>query len=158
MEHECEEGELMLVKRLALKNFRGAAVAAFNHPLLRNHLIEKFYTEAKKELKGYSKSNSTVFRFDTKSFETLAAYRSVDLMEECKLKTPITYGFVKSTSRKSNPSSVESKEALALSALLNTWIPSSKFVYRNNVILTAGGCKGPEVKAFHKLGKTFLKR
>ena len=32
-------------------------------------------------------------------------------------------------------------KALALSAILNTWLPRSNFIYSKNTLLTAGCCK-----------------
>jgi hypothetical protein len=145
---------MRLVKSLANKNYKSASVAAFEYPLMKEFLVQKFYNETRKELKTYSKSKS-LFRFDG-LFESLATYRSADLLNECKKKTPLTYGFVTNTSRKTNPKALEKKEVLALSALLNTWVKSSKFIYRNNVILTVGGCKGVGLEYFHKLGEIFI--
>ena len=110
---------------------------------------KKMFAEARTELKNYSKMKSSVFRFDD-SFEKLAEYKGIDLINDCQNTLPITYGFISSTANKKSPKTAMSKKVLALSSVLNSWIPKSKFVCRNNVILTAGGCKKPEIETFHK--------
>jgi hypothetical protein len=89
-----------------------------------------------------------VFRFNG-SFEKLAEYKGVELINECQVELPLTYGFVSHTSGQKSP-----KKHFLTSSLLNSWIPMLKFIYRNNVILAAGGCKKTEIKTFHDLGKS----
>jgi hypothetical protein len=79
-----------------------------------------------------------VFRFNG-SFEKLAEYKGVELINECQVELPLTYGFVSHTSGQKSPKTLFNKKVLALSSLLNSWIPMLKFIYRNNVILAAGG-------------------
>jgi hypothetical protein len=81
-------------------------------------------------------------------------YKGVELINECQVELPLTYGFVSHTSGQKSPKTLFNKKVLALSSLLNSWIPMSTFIYRNNVILTAGGCKKTEIKTFHDLGKS----
>ena len=119
---------------------------------MKDFLLKKIYAEARTELKNYSKMKSSVFRFDD-SFQKLTEYKGIDLINDCQDKLPITYGFISNTASKKSPKTAMSKKVLALSSVLNSWIPKSIFVYRNNVILTAGGCKKAEIETFHKLGK-----
>ena len=111
---------------------------------------KRMFAEAQTELKNYSKMRSSVFRFDD-SFEKFAEYKGIDLINDCQNTLPITYGFISSTGNKKSPKTAMSKKLLALSSVLNSWIPKLKFVYRNNVILTSGGCKKAEIETFHKL-------
>ena len=153
IEHECFGSERDIVKNLATKNYKSASLAAFRNPTMKEFLVKKFYDEARTELKHYSKKKSSVFRFNG-SFEKLAEYKGVELINECQVELPLTYGFVSHTSGQKSPKTLFNKKVLALSSLLNSWIPMSTFIYRDNVILTAGGCKKTEIKTFHDLGKS----
>lgn len=108
-------------------------------------LLKKVYAEARTESKSYSKMKSSVFRLDD-SFQELAEYKGIDLIDDCQAKLPLTYGFISNTASKKSRKTSISKTVLALS--LVCWIPKSKFVCRFNVILTAGGCKKAEDRNF----------
>ena len=132
------------MRNLAEKNYKTAAYAAFTHPNMKDFLLKKIYAEARTELKNYSKMKSSVFRFDD-SFQKLAEYKGIDLINDCQEKLPLTYGFIANTAGKKSPKTAISKTVLALSSVLNSWIPKSKFVYRNNVILKKKNRKFCEV-------------
>ncbi|CAB4023662.1 Hypothetical predicted protein, partial [Paramuricea clavata] len=91
--------------------------------------------------------------FNHPNMKKLAEYKGIDLINDCQAKLPLTYGFVSNIASKKSQKTAMSKKVLALSSVLNSWIPKSKFVYRCNVILTAGGCKKAEIETFHKLGE-----
>ena len=96
-----------------------------------------------------------MFKYDD-NVETLVNFCNSVLMDDAKKKLPLTHGLVTSASRKASSKKSfdqrSAKEALALSALLTTWVSKSVFAYRNNVLLTSGGCKGEEMDCFHRLG------
>ena len=103
----------------------------------------------KKELRSYSKGES-VARYNGDPM-TLTSYRSEKLVQEAIERIPIVYTRVKTTSKSGVKYGVN-KRALALSAILNTWLPRSNFIYRINSLLTMGCCKTEIMDLFHRLG------
>jgi hypothetical protein len=82
---------------------------------------------------------------------TLASYKSEQLVQEAMERMPIVHTFVKATTKAGVKYDVN-KEALAISSLLNMWLPRSKFIYRINALLTMGCCKTEIMDLFHRLG------
>lgn len=150
MEHECHGKELSLVKNLALKQYHAAAAALFEFSPLKVRVIEELERQMKREMKAYSQDKSACFRYKD-DLESLVNYRGDDLLKEAKLKLPLTYGIVSNTTR-AKAKELIGKRVLAISSLLNTWIPKSMFSYRNNILLTAAGCKSGEIECFQKMG------
>ena len=72
-------------------------------------------------------------------------------MESARLQMPWTYSMIMNTS-KPGVKYEKNKRALVISALLDTWIPRSNFVYRINTLLTTGSCKNEVIDLFHRLG------
>ena len=64
---------------------------------------------------------------------------------------PITHAIVTATSKVRVKYRIN-KEALALLAILNTWLHRSNFIYRINTLLTAGCCKTEMMDLLHRLG------
>lgn len=77
-------------------------------------LLKKVYAEARTESKSYSKMKSSVFRLDD-SFQELAEYKGIDLIDDCQAKLPLTYGFISNTASKKSQKTSISKTIVALS-------------------------------------------
>ena len=81
----------------------------------------------------------------------LKQFKTEDFLEEARERIPVTHAIVTATS-KVGAKYLQNKQALTLSAFLNTWLPRSNFIYRNNTLLTAGCCKSEVMDLFHRLG------
>ena len=60
--------------------------------------------------------------------------------------------FIVTTTSKEGVKFLVNKQVLALSAIFNTWLPHSNFIYRINTLLTTGCCKTEVMDLFHRLG------
>lgn len=110
--------------------------------------MKEVATAIKTELRNYSKGKSiTKYNGDPVTLKTLM---SKDLLEEANEKMPITHTTATACS-KTGVKYQENKQALALSVILNSWLPHSNFVYRINTMLTAGCCKTEVMDIFHRL-------
>lgn len=151
LEHECKGDEASLVKNLFTGGYKAAARAAVKLKTLRSHIAEGFAHELKNEMKEYKRKGDNLFSYDGNP-QKLSEYSTTALVNEAKEKLPLLYTVITESSRKSKVTYLKQKEALILSSFLNTWIPRSNFVYRNNVLLCVGGCKGEVTSMFQKQG------
>lgn len=152
IERECNEGEKLLVKSICLKNYKAAAAAVTKIQPLMKKTVEQIGQKLKVELRNYSRDPNAVFKYDG-DLQKLANYRSEHLIADAEQKLPILHTLIcRSFSNVSEEKFAVNKKALAISGVLIPWIPSNKFTYRNNVILTTGGCKSEEIDYFHRLG------
>lgn len=138
-----------MVKNLCLENYRAAANSALKFPPLKREIFKAVSGIIKKELRDYSRGKSPA-KYDGDPL-SLRNFKNKELLESAREQMPCTYTIITSTS-KAGVRYEENKQGLALSGLLNTWIPRSNFVYRNNTLLTAGCCKSEVIDLFHRLG------
>ena len=101
-------------------------------------------------MKEYKAKKNTIFKYENP--KKLPEYSTESLMNEAKETMPLLYTVIRGSSRKSKVNYLKEKEALIISSFLNTWIPRSNFVYRNNVLPCVGGCKGEIINLFQKQG------
>lgn len=138
-----------MIKNICLENFSAAARAALKFPPLGQELVSAVVDKIKGELQNFSKQ-STVAKYNGNPLE-LKDFYNEDLLEEAKEIAPTVYSIVSNTT-KTNSKYLINKQALALSSLLNTWMPRSNFVYRVNSLLNVGCCKSEVMDVLHRLG------
>ena len=149
-ERGCEDKwELAMVKNLCLENYQAVANSALKFPPLKRELLKAVSGIVKKELRDYSRGKSPA-KYDGDPL-SLTTFNNAELLESAREQMPCTHAIITSTS-KNGAKYEENKQGLALSALLNTWIPRSNFVYRINTLLTAGCCKNEVIDIFHRFG------
>ena len=138
-----------MVKNLCRENYQAAANSAMKFLPLRRELVRAVTDEVKKELRAYSKGSSSA-KYDGDPL-SLKTFKNEDLLEEAGEKMPITHSIITGSS-KVGVKYRQNKQALALSALLNTWLSRSNFIYRINTLLMVGCCKTEVMDLFHRLG------
>lgn len=152
VEHECTGAEELLVRNLALKNYKatGSGVRKFS-PLFEN-VLQEVGREIKRELKAYSKDPLNTFKYRG-DLDKLADFRNDQLMQDIQQKAPKLHCLV-STSfpRHKKIKNSFNKEALIFASIINPWIPNSYYTFRINTILVLGGCKKEEMDCLNKLG------
>ena len=152
VEHVCTGAEELLVRNLALKNYKaaGSGVRKFS-PLLEN-VLQEVGREIKRELKAYSKDPLNTFKYRG-DLDKLADFRNDQVMQDIQQRAPKLHCLV-STSfpRHKKIKNSFNKEALIFASIINPWIPNSYYTFRINTILVLGGCKKEEKDCFNKLG------
>ena len=150
LERSCEDKkESDMVKNICKQNYRPAANAALHFPPFRRELVKELIQLLRKELKTYSEGPSVAkYNGDPLS---LSKYTSESLLEEAEVNLPVLTEIIKG-SAKSARSFTLNKQALALSSVLNTWMPRSNFIYRLNTLLIDGRCKTETMDLFHRFG------
>lgn len=138
-----------MVKHLCLENYQAAANAALKFPPLRRELVKAVTSAVRTEVRSYSRGKSMA-KYDGDPLN-LKHFKTEDFLEEARERIPVTHAIVTATS-KVGAKYLQNKQALTLSAFLNTWLPRSNFIYRNNTLLTAGCCKSEVMDLFHRLG------
>ena len=138
-----------MVKYLCQENYQAAANAALKFPPFRTELVKTISCSVKNETKAYSKGKSLA-KYDGDPLN-LKQFKSEEFLQEASEEMPMAYSIITATS-KVCAKYLLNKQALALSAILNTWMPCSNFVYRINALLTAGCCKTEVMDLFHRLG------
>lgn len=138
-----------MVKHLCLENYQAAANAALKFPPLRRELVKAVTSAVRTEVTSYSRGKTTA-KYDGDPLN-LKHFKTEDFLQEARERIPVTHAIVTATS-KVGAKYLQNKQALALSAILNTWLPRSNFIYRNNTLLTAGCCKSEVMDLFHRLG------
>ena len=135
-------------ENLCIQDFKAAANCALKFLPFRREIVEAVCTVVKRELQEYSKRPSTA-KYEGDPLK-LMYYNNEELLESAREKLPVTYELITNTSKLVKHE--VNKQALAISALLNTWIPRSNFVYTINTLLTVGCCKNEVKDLFHRLG------
>jgi hypothetical protein len=152
IEHKCNGHESLLVKNLALKNYKSSAVGVVKFGPLRDHVFEQVGKEMKREIQTYITDPDASLKYHG-DIKKLATYRNNQLIEDAKKKLPIVDTIIKAAfPRHKRVKNLLNKRALIISTLLNPWLPNSNFTYRVNSLLISGGCRSEEVDCFHKLG------
>ena len=149
-ERACEDKwELSIVKNLCTKNYKATANAAIKFIPFKTEILNVASCIMKKELRYFSKGPSMA-KYEGEP-ASIGTFTNAELLHTAQEKIPVTHLLITSTS-KSGVKYSKNKRALALSAMLNTWMPRSNFVYRINTLLTAGCCKTDVIDIFHRLG------
>ncbi len=152
VEYECKDGEKLLVKNIALRRYKAAAAGVVNVPSLMNETVIQIAKKLKVEIRNYTRDPEAVFKYDGE-VEKLAQYRNEHLLTEPVDKLPILNTLICHSFANVNKVKFSTnKKALIFSSFLIPWMPSNKFTYRINVLLTTGGCMTEEVDYFHRLG------
>ena len=138
-----------MVKNLCKENYQAAANAALQFPPFRRELVKAVAQQVKKEIRDYSKGKSMA-KYEGDPLK-LKNFNGEEFLEEASERMPITHSIVTTTS-KDGVKFLVNKQVLALSAILNTWLPRSNFIYRMNTLLTTGCCKTEVMDLFHRLG------
>ena len=139
IERTCDDKyEGAIVKNLCREDYRAAANSALKFPPFRTELVKAVAVLVKNELSAYSKGNNSA-RYNG-DLLSLASFKNEDLLEDACEIMPITHTFITATSKVGVKYEVN-KQALALSAILNSLLPRSNFIYRINMLLTEGCCK-----------------
>ena len=138
-----------MVKNLCQENYQAASNTALWFPPFRRELVKAIAQQVKKEVRGYCKRKSMArYKGDPLKLKNFNA----DLfLEEANERMPIAHSIV-TTMSKDGVKFLVNKQVLALSAILNTWLPRSNFIYRINTLLTTGCCKTEVMDLFHRLG------
>jgi hypothetical protein len=152
IEHNCNDHESLLVKNLALKNYKSSAVGVVKFGPLRDHVFEQVGKEMKREIQMYTTTPDASLKYHG-DIKKLADYRNDQLIKDAAEKLPIVDTIIKAAfpGHKRVKNSLN-KRALIISALINPWLSRSNFTYRINTLLISGGCRSEEVDCFHKLG------
>ncbi len=149
-ERSCEDKwELATVKNLCLENYKAAANSALKFAPFKREILSAVNGVIRQELRDYSKGKS-VGRYDGNPL-SLKTFSVEELLESARVQMPCVHSIIASTS-KAGVKYEENKQALSLSAMLNTWMPRSNFIYRINTLLTAGCCRKEVIDLFHRLG------
>ena len=145
VEYECKDGEKLLVKNIALRRYKAAAAGVVSVPSLMNETVIQIAKKLKVEIRNYTRDPEAVFKYDGE-VEKLAQYRNEHLLAEAVDKLPILNTLICHSFANVNKVKFSTnKKALIFSSFLIPWIPSNKFTYRINVLLTTGGCMTKEV-------------
>ena len=138
-----------MVKNLCLENYKAAANSSLKFSPFKRAILNAVSGILKNELTQYSKGKSAGrYNGDPLSLRT---FNNDELLESVRVQMPWIHYIVTNTS-KAGVKYEKNKQALAISAMLNTWIPRSNFVSRINTLLTAGCCRNEIMDLFHRLG------
>ena len=120
-----------MVKHLCLEIIKQQQI-----PPLHRELVKAVTSSVKKEVRAHSKGQSLA-KYDGARL-SLRHFKSENKFGRGSKRISITYpGHVRYRNRHKQSQA----KALVLSAILNTWLPRSNFIYSNNTLLTAGCCK-----------------
>ena len=130
IEHETNPEEKMLVKNLALENYKAAAHGVMNFEPLKRKVLLELGKQVKREIKRYAKDSSNVFKYRG-NIEKLAEFTNESLLKDVEGKIPSLHTFVKASvqgcQKVKNP---VNQEALIISSYVNLWMPISNFAYQ----------------------------
>jgi hypothetical protein len=151
-ERSCEDRlEGAMIKQICLEDYKAAANSALKFPPFRQAIVKAVTDEVKREMRTYSKGNS-VAKYNGNPL-SLKDFKSDDMLLEMKERLPVTHAIVTATSNNhTRVKFLENKQILAFSALLNTWLRRTNFIYRLNLLLSKGCCKTEIMDLFHRLG------
>ena len=130
IEHETNPEEKMLVKNLALENYKAAAHGVMNFEPQKRKVLLELGKPLKREIKRYAKDSSNVFKYRG-NLEKLAEFTNESLLKDVEGKIPSLHTFVMASvqgcQKVKNP---VNQEALIISSYLNLWMPISNSTLR----------------------------
>jgi len=97
----------------------------------RRELVKAVAQQVKKEVRGYCKRKSMA-RYEGDPLK-LKNFNANLFLEEASERMPITHSIVTTTS-KEGVKFLVNKQVLALSAILNTWLPRSNYLVSQFVV------------------------
>ena len=140
-----------MIKQICLEDYKAVANSALKFLPFRREIVKAITLEIKREMRTYSKGNSMA-KYNGNPLR-LKDFKSDDLLLEMSERLPVTHAVVTATCNShAKTKSLQNKQILAFSALLNTWLKRSNFIYRLNLLLSKGCCKTEIMDVFHRLG------
>lgn len=147
-ERSCEDKfEGTMIKQICLEDYKAAANSALKFLPFRREIVKAVTLEIKREMRSYIKGKSMA-KYNGNPL-SLKDFRSDDFLLEMSERLPLTHTIVTATSNSHTKTKfLKNKQILAFSALLNTWLKRSNFIYRLNLLLSKGCCKTEIIDLF----------
>ena len=140
-----------MIKQICLEDYKAAANSALKFLPFRREIVKAITLEVKREMRSYIKGNSMA-KYNGNPL-SLKDFRNDDISLEMSERLPLTHTIVTATSNSHTKTKfLKNKQILAFSALLNTWLKRSNFIYRLNLLLSKRCCKTEIIDLFHRLG------
>ena len=94
IEHNCNDRESLLLKNLALKNYKSSAVGVVKFGPLRDHVFEQVGKEMRREIQMYTTTPDASLKYHG-DIKKLADYRNDQLIKDAAEKLPIVDTIIK---------------------------------------------------------------
>ena len=140
-----------MIKQICLEDYKAASNSALKFLPFRREIVKAVTLEIKREMRSYIKGKSMA-KYNGNPL-SLKDFRSDDFLLEMSERLSLTHTIVTATSNSHTKTKfLKNKQILAFSALLNTWLKRSNFIYLLNLLLSKGCCKTEIIDLFHRLG------